>query len=150
MEALAAMATPNVEFLGPLEDSELVAAMQRCQATIFPSIDDYGLVPLEVNACGRPVLAFPAGGSLHTVKPGVTGEFLREQSAESVVESVREFDPARYSTAEILEHAMKRSSLHFREAIRGAVERVAAGELPHLELRPAGGHASNTASVSAS
>jgi glycosyltransferase involved in cell wall biosynthesis len=131
MGTLTAMATPNVAFLGQLEDEQLVSVMQRCRAAIFPSIDDYGLVPLELNACGRPVLAMPAGGSLHTVIPGVTGEFLAEQSAEAIVASVEAFDPGAYDTGRIRKHALERSSTRFREEIRTAAERLVAPiELP--------------------
>ena len=51
-------APPNVEFVGHLEDQDLVALIQRCVALLFPSRDDFGLMPLEAMACGRPVLAF--------------------------------------------------------------------------------------------
>jgi len=121
LDALRRRATPNVEFLGCLEDAELVHAMQGCQAAIFPSIDDFGLVPLEVNACGRPVLALRAGGSLHTVAPGVSGEFLSDQSSAGVVRSVREFDPSRYSTNAIRQHALRWDGHEFRRGLQRTV-----------------------------
>jgi len=124
MGDLRRRASPNVEFLGQLSDLDLVAAMQRCSAAIFPSVDDYGLVPLEVNACGRPVLALQAGGSLHTVVAGETGEYLSTQSVEAIVDAVENFDSGRYDPERIRMHALAHSSSRFREQIRAAAERL--------------------------
>src|SRR3954452_2462493 len=92
MAELRATAPPNVELLGYQGDESLVRLMQSCQAAIFPSRDDFGLVPLEVMACGRPVIAFGEGGALHTVVAGRTGEFIGEQTADAIVAAVESFD----------------------------------------------------------
>jgi glycosyltransferase involved in cell wall biosynthesis len=125
LETLRRRATTNVEFLGALDDEALVEVMQGCEAALFPSIDDFGLVPLEVNACGRPVLTLRAGGALHTVRPGVTGEFLEEQSAAAVLAAVRAFDAARYDSDEIRQHALRWDARQFRSGIRAAAEQLA-------------------------
>ena len=72
-------AGPNVAFAGHLDDEHLVPLMQRCAATIFPSEDDFGMIPLETMACGRPILAFAGGGALETVVAGRTGESSRRR-----------------------------------------------------------------------
>jgi glycosyltransferase involved in cell wall biosynthesis len=130
LQSLREQATPNIEFLGHLDDDDLVRAMQGCQAAIFPSVDDYGLVPLEVNACARPVLAFYAGGSLHTVRQGVTGDFFFDQTADAIVDAVERFDPDRYDATRIRDHAMQRSTERFRAELHAAVEQLAAGGDP--------------------
>jgi glycosyltransferase involved in cell wall biosynthesis len=114
-------ATANVEFLGHLEDGELVAAMQDCQAAIFPSVDDFGLIPLEVNACGRPVLALRRGGARYTVAPGISGDFIGEQTVAAIVDAVQGFDADRYQSDRIREHALAWSGWSFRTRIRDAV-----------------------------
>jgi glycosyltransferase involved in cell wall biosynthesis len=124
---LEARATDNVRFLGALRDRELVTAMQSCEAALFPSVDDFGLVPLEVNACGRPVLAYRGGGALHTVHPGVSGDYIELQSADAVVAAVRTFNRDWYDPREIREHALRWSASSFRERLRDHAERVAAG-----------------------
>ncbi len=116
-ERLSADAPPNVEFLGHVADDVLVPLMQRCQALIFPSRDDFGLIPVEVMACGRPVLAYADGGSLYTSKPGVTGELFAEQSADSIEAALRAFDPGAYEPAAIREHALQWDSPRFRERL---------------------------------
>ena len=125
LSRLRSIATPNVEFVGLLRDAELVRAMQGSLATIFPSQDDFGLIPVEVAACGRPVIAYAGGGALETVRRGVTGEFITEQTAEAVLEAVRRFDPTAYDPAAIRSHAVRWSRDRFRRAIRAAVTQAA-------------------------
>lgn len=123
LERLAASAPPNVEFLGHVADDRLVPLMQRCKALIFPSRDDFGLIPVEAMACGRPVLAYAGGGSLYTSVPGVTGELFDEQTADGIEAALRAFDPGAYDPARIREHARQWDSARFRERL---VEHVAA------------------------
>ncbi|MEX2447943.1 MAG: glycosyltransferase [Solirubrobacterales bacterium] len=122
-ERLAASAPPNVEFVGHVDDDRLVPLMQRCKALVFPSRDDFGLIPVEVMACGRPVIAYAGGGSLYTSAAGATGELFAEQSADAIEAAVRAFDPGAYDPARIREHALQWDSGRFRERL---VEHVAA------------------------
>jgi glycosyltransferase involved in cell wall biosynthesis len=105
LNELRRRAGENVEFVGHLGDAELVPLMQRCAAAIFPSRDDFGLIPVEVMACGRPVLAYGAGGALETIVPGRTGEFFGEQTASTIRAAVEAFDPDSYDPAAIRSHA---------------------------------------------
>jgi glycosyltransferase involved in cell wall biosynthesis len=123
---LRGMAGPNVEFTGALGDDELVPLMQRCRALVFPSRDDFGLLPVEVMACGRPVLAYSGGGARYTVVPGVTGELFDDQSVATIASSIERFDPAAYEPARIREHAKRWDRPLFRERIRTAVEELVA------------------------
>lgn len=124
MAELRAIAPPNVELLGYQDDTSLIELMQSCQAAIFPSRDDFGLVPLEVMACGRPVIAYGQGGALHTVVPGKTGEFMPEQTAEAIVAAVEAFDAGAYDPAAIRTHAEQWARARFRERIADAVQRA--------------------------
>jgi glycosyltransferase involved in cell wall biosynthesis len=124
LQELQAISPSNVEFTGHLSDTDLVPLMQRCAAAVFPSQDDFGLIPVEVMACGRPVLAYAGGGALYTVKPGVSGELFQEQTAECLEGAVRVFSPESYDGARIRAHALQWDSAHFRQRIVDAVERV--------------------------
>lgn len=124
---LRRQATSNVEFLGQLRDAELVPLMRRCAAVVFPSVDDFGLIPVEVMACGRPVIAFGAGGALETVVPGVTGELFAAQTTESLRAAVRAFDPDAYEPRAIRDHALRWRRERFIEEIRSVVDAVASG-----------------------
>ncbi len=121
---LRAAAPPNVTFVGHLEDDALVPLMQDCTAVLFPSRDDFGLIPVEAMACGRPVLAYAGGGAQYTVVPGVTGETFAAQTPEAIVAAVRAFDPGRYDATEIRTHAQQWDRLAFRNRLREAVEHV--------------------------
>jgi glycosyltransferase involved in cell wall biosynthesis len=121
---LEARATDNVRFLGALRDQELVGVMQNCDAALFPSVDDFGLVPLEVNACGRPVLAYRGGGALQTVRPGVSGDFIERQNVDAVVAAISAFNSDWYETDAIRAHAMQWSASDFRDRLREYAERT--------------------------
>jgi glycosyltransferase involved in cell wall biosynthesis len=125
-DQLRRAAPPNVEFVGHVRDEALVELMQRCRAAVFPSRDDFGLIPVEVMACGRPVLAYAGGGSMHTSVPGVTGELFHEQTVESLDAALREFEPESYDPARIRAHALRWDSRRFRERLVREVVEVAA------------------------
>jgi glycosyltransferase involved in cell wall biosynthesis len=126
LEGLRRTAPPNVEFVGHVEDGTLVELMQRCRAAVFPSRDDFGLIPLEVMACGRPVLAHAGGGSMHTSVPGVTGELFEDQTVNSLEAALRAFEPEAYDPRRIREHALNWDSGRFRDRLVREVVEVAA------------------------
>jgi len=122
---LASRAGKNVEFLGRLDDEELVPVMQGAAAMVFPSTDDFGLIPVESMACGRPVIAFGAGGALETVKPGVTGEFFAQPTAEAIREAVEQFDADAYDPEAIRAHAEHWSTPRFKARMLEIIEQTA-------------------------
>jgi glycosyltransferase involved in cell wall biosynthesis len=81
----------NVRVLGQVRDDELPDLYRNARALIFPGVEDFGLTPLEAMATGRPVIAYRSGGVLDTVTPQ-TGMFFDSQTAEALVQAVREFD----------------------------------------------------------
>jgi glycosyltransferase involved in cell wall biosynthesis len=125
---LERIAGPGIEFLGHLEDDELVAVMRGCRAAVLPSREDFGLSLVEMMACGRPVLAFAGGGATETVVPGVTGELFTEQTADAIERAVLDFDPGRYDPGTIREHALNWERGRFRERIRQFVGELADGD----------------------
>jgi glycosyltransferase involved in cell wall biosynthesis len=121
MPELRARAGPNVTFVGHVGDEDIVNLMQRAAFLLFPSRDDFGLIPVEVMACGRPVLAYDGGGAKFTVVPGVTGELFPEQTADCIARALERFDPGRYDPAVIRRHAEQWDRHVFRERLREAV-----------------------------
>jgi glycosyltransferase involved in cell wall biosynthesis len=126
LSAMQQIAGPNVEFLGRVDEAELVRQMQGCAAVVFPSRDDFGLVPVETMACGRPAIAYGAGGALETVVPGVTGELFQRQDVDTLFETLESFDPEAYDPAQIRAHAQGWGVDRFRRAIEAVVNEVAA------------------------
>lgn len=111
---LRAMAGPSVRFLGRVDDSEISGLLARCRALLFCGEEDFGIVPLEAIASGRPVIAYGAGGALETMRDGVTGLFFHEQTAASVCESIQRFEASEYDSGACAEHAASFSPEHFR------------------------------------
>ena len=87
-ERLKAMAGPTVTFLGRQPDSAVNEYASRCRALIFPGEEDFGMAPLEINAAGRPVVAYGAGGATETVIEQVNGILFREQTPEALIEAL--------------------------------------------------------------
>ncbi len=95
---LKAMSGQQLRFAGNVTDAQLRELYSHCRAVIFPSHEDYGIVPIEAQACGRPVIAYGVGGALETIVENQTGVFFKEQTVESVIEAIQRaeqipFDP---------------------------------------------------------
>jgi glycosyltransferase involved in cell wall biosynthesis len=111
----------NVERLGHVSNEELRALMRGARALLFPQYEDFGMTPLEVNACGRPVIAYAAGGARDTVVGGRTGVLAREQSVPSFVDAIRNFESLSFESAELRRHALAFSRQRFIDRIREVV-----------------------------
>lgn len=89
---LERMAGPTITFLGSQPQQVLRDHYRRCQAFVFPGIEDFGITPLEAQASGRPVLAYRAGGAMETIQENMTGLFFNEQTVEGLIEVVEKFE----------------------------------------------------------
>lgn len=125
---LQALANPNVRFLGRLSTQETWDLMGRCKALIFPGEEDFGIVPLEAQAAGRPVIALAAGGALETVVEGKTGAFFREQTPKALVDAVRDFCADSFDSDAIRQHALSFDQEVFQKRFRSMVERKSQGD----------------------
>lgn len=114
---LREMAKPNVRFLGRVSDETGRDLLARCRAFLFPGEEDFGITPLEANACGRPVIAFGGGGALDSIVEGVTGEFFREPTATALAYVVRKFEDRKYDPQTMRRHAEKFSVSVFKEKL---------------------------------
>ncbi|MDP2953076.1 MAG: glycosyltransferase, partial [Chloroflexota bacterium] len=120
---LKAMAGPKIKFLGRLPDGQLTYYLSRCRAVIFPGQEDFGLVPLEAMACGRPVIAYAGGGALETVVEGETGLLFSQQSAEALATTVRNLDDRRFDPPTIRAHAANYDRKRFKAQLRDFIEK---------------------------
>jgi glycosyltransferase involved in cell wall biosynthesis len=114
-------APANVELLGRVSDDELRDLMRGAKALVFPQYEDFGMTPLEVNACGRPAIAYAAGGALDTVVDGLSGIAVPEQSVAAFVEALVRYEATTFDPARIREHALRFSRTQFVERMRTIV-----------------------------
>ncbi len=123
-EKLEKLANENVTFLGRQSDDVVKKYMSECKALLFPGEEDFGIVPVEAQACGRPVIAFGKGGVLDTVIDGKTGILFPEQTVESIKDAIIQFENANFDKKKIREHAMKFDEKVFQDKIQEYVKKV--------------------------
>lgn len=122
MDELRRLAKGNIQFLGQLTDKEVLGYYQKCQAVIFPQEEDFGLVPLEAQACGKPIIAYREGGALETVVDGKTGIFFSHQTVDALEETVKLFKPGDYRSEDCRQQAEKFASRVFKRKFQEFVE----------------------------
>jgi glycosyltransferase involved in cell wall biosynthesis len=92
MEKIKKIATPNIELLGYQPFEEMKRYIQKAKAFVFAAEEDFGIVPVEAQACGTPVIAYGKGGVLDSVKENETGIFFKEQKSDSIIAAVKKFE----------------------------------------------------------
>lgn len=120
-DKLKEIAGPTVEFTGRLSDEELANLYSNAKGFIFPQEEDAGITPLEAMASGLPVIAYGKGGALESVIAGTCGEFFPEQTVESLIKVLKDFQPEKYHPEIIRNHAKKFDKEIFKEKIKAFV-----------------------------
>jgi glycosyltransferase involved in cell wall biosynthesis len=116
--ALKGMAKKNIEFLGWVDDDKIPDLYANCRALIFPGEEDFGLVPIEAMAAGKPVIAYGVGGVLETVLDGITGIFYRENNPQGLCDAVKRFSKYSFNPYVIRKHAAQFDRSIFREKMQ--------------------------------
>jgi glycosyltransferase involved in cell wall biosynthesis len=112
-QRLEAKSLPNIRFLGHVDDTERAQLMSSASAVIVAALEDYGLVPIEANLSGTPVISYGAGGVLDTQVPGLTGLFFHQQTPDAVQAALVEASTTEWNYHMIRDHALN----HFTEAV---------------------------------
>jgi glycosyltransferase involved in cell wall biosynthesis len=126
---LERMAGPRTRFLGHVDRAHIDGLLARCRALIAPGIEDFGIVPVEAMAAGRPVVAFAAGGTLETVVDGRTGVLFKEASASALAGAIERLDSLSLDPAVARARAVEFDVSVFRERWRALLIDL---ELPEL------------------
>ena len=120
----------NVQILGYVDDRVRRQIIADASVVILPGEEDFGLVPLEAAAAGRPTIALRAGGALETMHEGITGLFFDEPQASSLASVLRSFRMTNFDPQILRSHALEFAPNRFIERLRDLVIRIAAGERP--------------------
>lgn len=125
-EKLKKLAGDNIQFLGWRKGKELASLMSKARALILPSEEDFGIVSVEAQACGTPVIAYGKGGVLDTVIPYRTGIFFHSQTVSSLIDAVSDFERIykELSPIDMRNNALRFDSANFREKFKKIVDSV--------------------------
>ncbi len=126
LSALKATAGSNIEFLGWQTDDDILKLYRACRALIFPGEEDYGIVPLEAQACGRPVVAYGRGGALETVSDGISGLFFNEQTVDDLIDAVQRCAAQPWDPHAIRRHAEQFDTANFITGLADSLQRCLA------------------------
>ena len=110
---LEAQANSNIKFLGYVSDRQRQKLMAKARTVIVAALEDYGLVPIEANASGTPVISYGAGGVLDTQIPGKTGIFFNSQTVRDLKQAILEAEKVQWDNSQIRHHALS----NFSEAV---------------------------------
>jgi glycosyltransferase involved in cell wall biosynthesis len=123
----------NVKFVGELTDRELAGYYQNARALIFPQEEDFGLVVLEANAAGTPVIAYKAGGALDTVVDPVkaeltgqaaTGIYFDKQDVKCLIAAIKRFEKMKFDKCDLIKNAERFSKERFTKEFKNLIEDV--------------------------
>jgi glycosyltransferase involved in cell wall biosynthesis len=123
---LMSRAKDNIEFIGgDLTDAELVAYYQRCRAFVFAGEEDFGIVSLEAQACGKPVICYRESGMAETVIEGKTGILFDHETSESLIGALHEFTKGWYDSGFCRTNARRFDTRHFKVEMEKTVDELA-------------------------
>ena len=135
LERVRQLAGPTITVMGSQPFAVLRHHYSRCQALIFPGEEDFGIVPVEAMASGRPVIAYGRGGATESVIPGVTGVFFSEQSVEAILDAVRRFERTRFEPKQIAAYAARFGISRFKIEMTEQVDRLLNARTNNAGLR---------------
>ncbi len=130
---LREMARPNITFLGEVDDTMLASEYSEARAVVFTPYLEYGLIPLEANASGTPVICLGKGGVTEIMIPALPGAtvgqkptavFFSEQTADALVEAVLNFERYKFNSADLVIHAAQWSVPAFKSKMRGYISKL--------------------------
>jgi glycosyltransferase involved in cell wall biosynthesis len=122
LSRLQAIAGPDVEFLGSESDDRIRELYRQSSATLLPGVEDFGIVPVEAQACGCPVVARDLGGARETVLDGVTGVLVKESSTEAFADGLARVLQTPFDPEKVRDNALRFSRQQFLSTFKAAIE----------------------------
>jgi glycosyltransferase involved in cell wall biosynthesis len=122
MAELQRMAGPSVRFHGKLDDQAITQLMEGCRAVCVPGVEDFGIVPVEAQAAGKPVVAFGVGGALETVQDGLSGALFERHDVECMLDAIHRCEALTTAPEDLARRAERFSRAAFRSALLSVIE----------------------------
>jgi glycosyltransferase involved in cell wall biosynthesis len=117
----------NIIFKGYISDEELIGYYRQAKALIFPQEEDFGLVAVEAQAAGTPVIAYKRGGILDTLKDGTTGVFFEKQTKDALIKAVKIFEKVKFTKTHLINNAERFSEDIFKDNFLKLVRKLYTG-----------------------
>jgi len=133
-ERLEKMAGPTIQFAGGVSDNEAKRYLERCRGLIFPGREDFGIAPVEAQACGKPVIALAADGALETIIPDETGVLFTNPTVQSLVDALKRAERIDWAPHRIRENAQRFDKDVFVRKTSEFIQSVTGSELWKEEL----------------
>ena len=116
-EVIQKIAGKNITVLGYCDDHIMVDTMQRAKAFVYAAVEDFGIVPIEAQACGTPVIALNEGGTAETVVDGLNGIHFKKQSKEDIISAVQRFESLEFDTKKVSQSTQSFSKKRFKQGM---------------------------------
>jgi len=125
MGKIKSKASKNIELLGFADDKTMADLMGQAKAFVFAAEEDFGITPVEAQACGTPVICFGRGGALETVREDISGLYFMEQNIRELLATVDKFEQSydKFEPIKIRENSLKFSRTRFESEIKSYVEK---------------------------
>lgn len=123
MSKIVRIAKSNVEILGRKNQDDMVKILQKARALVFAADEDFGILPVEAQSCGTPVIAFNKGGLKETVIENVTGVFFEKQEVSHLVEAISRFESIKFDAKIIRKNSERFSKERFEKEFKEFVEK---------------------------
>tara|TARA_R110002050_G_scaffold122577_1_gene241177 strand:+ start:9457 stop:10617 length:1161 start_codon:yes stop_codon:yes gene_type:complete len=123
MGKILKIANKNIEILGRKSQKDMIKTLQKAKALVFAADEDFGILPVEAQSCGTPVIAFNKGGLKETVIENVTGVFFEKQEVSHLVEAVNRFESMKFDAKIIRKNSERFSKERFEKEFKEFVEK---------------------------
>lgn len=130
------IAKRNIQLIGFVDAILLKKYMQKAKGFVFAAEEDFGIIPVEAQACGTPVIAFGKGGALETVLENISGVFFKEQNSNSLSKALHHFETLQFDPNTIRAHALQFSKERFEREIKSFVEEKHQNFYNQIRIRP--------------
>jgi len=123
-EKLKSIAHSNIQMLGFVEDKKAIEFIQKAKGFVFAALEDFGITPLEAQACGTPVIALNKGGTAESVIDGITGIHFENQTIESINDAINKFENTNFDYYKIRKHSLQFDRKVFEKKIYNYIKEV--------------------------